>query len=127
LGKEITPNQKRGRCKRLVNKYTESTTLIPLSGANIKSHMIASLVDEGRQRGIAQRPPFALGLDAERIVGLNSGSIQGTLRYWIDPERNVRRMSGEQEVILRVAVNCSGLQWNYLFEAFRDCLPKMKV
>ena len=89
--------------------------------------MIASLVDEGRQRGIAQRPPFALGLDAERIVGLNSGSIQGTLRYWIDPERNVRRMSGEQEVILRVAVNCSGLEWNYLFEAFRDCLPKMKV
>jgi hypothetical protein len=47
--------------------------------------------------------------------------------YWIDPERNVRRMSGEQEVILSAAKNCSGLEWNYLFEAIRDCLPKMKV
>jgi hypothetical protein len=44
--------------------------------------------------------------------------------YWIDPERNVRRMSGEQEVILSAAENCSGLEWNYLFEAIRDCLPK---
>jgi hypothetical protein len=47
--------------------------------------------------------------------------------YWIDPERNVRRMSGEQTVILRAAEDCSGLEWNFLFEAIRDCLPKMKV
>ena len=47
--------------------------------------------------------------------------------YWIDPARNVRRMSGEQEVILSAAENCSGVEWNYLFEAIRDCLPKMKV
>ena len=47
--------------------------------------------------------------------------------YWIDPVRNVRRKSGEQEVILSAAENCSGVEWNYLFEAIRDCLPKMKV
>jgi hypothetical protein len=47
--------------------------------------------------------------------------------YWIDPARNVRRKSGEQEVILSAAENCSGVEWNYLFEAIRDCLPKMKV
>jgi hypothetical protein len=47
--------------------------------------------------------------------------------YWIDPARNVRRMSGEQEVILSAAENCSGLEWRYLFDAIRDCLPKMKA
>ena len=47
--------------------------------------------------------------------------------YWIDPDRNVRRKSGEQEVILSAAGNCSGVEWNYFFEAIRDCLPKMKV
>jgi hypothetical protein len=47
--------------------------------------------------------------------------------YWIDPERNVRRMSGSQIVILKAAEYCSGAEWNYLFEAIRDCLPKMKV
>ena len=45
--------------------------------------------------------------------------------YWIDPARNVRRKSGEQEVILSAAENCSGVEWNYLFEAVRECLPKM--
>jgi len=47
--------------------------------------------------------------------------------YWIDPARNVRRKSGEQTVILKAAEDCSGLEWNFLFEAIRDCLPKMKV
>jgi hypothetical protein len=47
--------------------------------------------------------------------------------YWIDPDRNVRRMSGEQEVIVSAAEGCSSLEWNYIFEAIRDCIPKMKV
>ena len=47
--------------------------------------------------------------------------------YWIDPARNVRRKSVEQEVILSAAENCSVVEWNYLFEAIWDCLPKMKV
>ena len=47
--------------------------------------------------------------------------------YWIDPARNVRRKSGEQTVILKAAEDCSGLEWNFLFEAIRDCLPKVKV
>jgi len=55
LGKEITPNQKRGRCKSLISKYTESTMLIPLSGANIKPRIVASLVDRDRQRGDSGR------------------------------------------------------------------------
>jgi hypothetical protein len=45
--------------------------------------------------------------------------------YWIDPARNVRRMGGEQEVILSAADDCSDLEWRYLFDAIRDCLPKM--
>jgi len=47
--------------------------------------------------------------------------------YWIDPERSVRRKSGEQTVILKATEHCSTLEWSYLFEAVRDCLPKMKV
>jgi hypothetical protein len=47
--------------------------------------------------------------------------------YWIDPDRNVRRISGEQSVVLRTAEDCSSLEWSFLFEAIRDCLPKMKV
>ena len=47
--------------------------------------------------------------------------------YWIDPERNVRRMSGEQEVVLKAVEECSDLEWRYLFDAIRDCIPKMKV
>ena len=45
LRKDITPNQKRGRCKSLVNKYTKSTVLIPLSAANIKPCIITRLTD----------------------------------------------------------------------------------
>jgi len=47
--------------------------------------------------------------------------------YWLDPARNVRRKSSDQEVILTAAEICSGVEWNHLFEAIRDCLPKMKV
>jgi hypothetical protein len=47
--------------------------------------------------------------------------------YWIDADRNVRPISGEQSVVLRAAEDCSNLEWSYLFEAIRDCLPKMKV
>jgi hypothetical protein len=47
--------------------------------------------------------------------------------YWIDPARNVRRMSDEQEIIVSAAEACSALEWTYIFEAIRDCIPKMKV
>jgi hypothetical protein len=47
--------------------------------------------------------------------------------YWIDPARNVRRMSGEQEIIVSARDVCSVVEWNYIFEAIRDCIPKMKV
>ena len=47
--------------------------------------------------------------------------------YWIDPTRNVRRMSGEQEIIVSAGENCSDLEWTFIFEAIRECIPKMKV
>jgi hypothetical protein len=47
--------------------------------------------------------------------------------YWIDPARNVRRLGGEQEIILSATEKCSDLEWCYLFGAMRDCIPKMKV
>ena len=47
--------------------------------------------------------------------------------YWIDPARNVRRMSDEQEIIVSASAACSGLEWRYIFDAIRDCIPKMKV
>jgi len=75
VGKDITPNQKRGRCKSLVNKYTESTMLIPLSGPNSKPRIVVSLVDGDRQRG-AKRSLYTW-MNSERIVRLESGSIQG--------------------------------------------------
>jgi len=30
--------------------------------------------------------------------------------YWIDPDRNVRRKSAEQTVILKAAEDCSGVE-----------------
>jgi hypothetical protein len=48
--------------------------------------------------------------------------------YWIDPARNVRRMSiegGEQKIILRVTQDCSDAEWLKLYEAIVSCLPKM--
>lgn len=47
--------------------------------------------------------------------------------YWIDPARNVRRKSGEQEIIVSAADICSNLEWTYIFDAIRDCIPKMKA
>ena len=47
--------------------------------------------------------------------------------YWIDPARNVRRKSGEQEIIVSAADICSDLEWTYIFEAIRECIPKMRV
>jgi hypothetical protein len=47
--------------------------------------------------------------------------------YWIDPARNLRRVSGEQDIILSATEKCSDLEWRHLFDAIRDCLPKMKV
>jgi hypothetical protein len=31
--------------------------------------------------------------------------------YWADPERNIRRLSGEQEIILTAAKECSAEEW----------------
>jgi hypothetical protein len=46
--------------------------------------------------------------------------------YWVDPDRNVRRMGGEQEIILKPTEECSDIEWSHLFEAIRDCLPKIR-
>ena len=32
-------------------------------------------------------------------------------RYWADPERNIRRLSGEQEIILTAAEEYSKDEW----------------
>jgi hypothetical protein len=37
--------------------------------------------------------------------------------YWIDPDRNIRRMSGEQEVILSATEKCSAKEWERIREA----------
>jgi hypothetical protein len=33
------------------------------------------------------------------------------LDYWADPERNIRRKSGEQEIILSATPACSKAEW----------------
>jgi hypothetical protein len=45
--------------------------------------------------------------------------------YWIDPERNLRRMGteyGEQKVIMKATEDCSNAEWNKLYEAIVSCL-----
>jgi len=45
--------------------------------------------------------------------------------YWIDPERNLRRMStehGEQKVILKATEDCSRAEWNRFYEVIVSCL-----
>jgi hypothetical protein len=34
--------------------------------------------------------------------------------YWCDPSGNIRRMSGEQEIIARATEKCSRAEWNAL-------------
>jgi hypothetical protein len=46
--------------------------------------------------------------------------------YGIDPERNLRRRSGEQEIILKRTEECFDIEWSHLLEAILDCLPKIK-
>jgi hypothetical protein len=48
--------------------------------------------------------------------------------YWIDQERNIRRMSndgGEQPVIMRATQECSDAEWSQLYEAIVKCLDAM--
>jgi hypothetical protein len=35
----------------------------------------------------------------------------GPQGYWADPERNIRRFIGEQEIILMAAKECSKQEW----------------
>ena len=37
--------------------------------------------------------------------------------YWADPERNIRRNSGEQEIILKATDVCTKGEWIYLLES----------
>ena len=37
--------------------------------------------------------------------------------YWADPERNVRRTSGEQGVIIRATDECTKAEWIFLLES----------
>jgi hypothetical protein len=49
--------------------------------------------------------------------------------YWIDPERNVRRMSnkdGEQAVIIKATPACSHAEWERFYEAVVACLDTTK-
>jgi hypothetical protein len=47
------------------------------------------------------------------------------LGYWIDPERNVRRMGdegGEQEIIIKATENCSDAERLVFFEALNAAI-----
>ena len=37
--------------------------------------------------------------------------------YWADPERNIRRTSGEQEVVLAATRTCTRGEWLYVFDS----------
>ena len=37
--------------------------------------------------------------------------------YWADPERNIRRASGEQEVVLKATPACTNGEWLYVLES----------
>ena len=37
--------------------------------------------------------------------------------YWADPERNIRRSSGEQEVVLIATRTCTKGEWLYVLES----------
>jgi hypothetical protein len=38
--------------------------------------------------------------------------------YWIDLDRNVRRLSGEQEIVLRASEECTKAEWMLMIEWF---------
>lgn len=49
--------------------------------------------------------------------------------YWIDPARNIRRLStenGEQRVILKATDDCTDAEWSRLYEALVAC-PSTKM
>lgn len=37
--------------------------------------------------------------------------------YWADPERNIRRTSGEQGIILKATDGCTKAEWIFLLES----------
>jgi hypothetical protein len=37
--------------------------------------------------------------------------------YWADPQRNIRRMSGEQEVVLQATQACTKGEWIYVLDS----------
>jgi hypothetical protein len=37
--------------------------------------------------------------------------------YWLDPARNLRRMSGEQEIVVRATDECTKAGWTVVIEA----------
>ena len=48
--------------------------------------------------------------------------------YWIDPERNIRRMGdegGEQQIIAKATEECSDAEWNRICDALKVSLFKM--
>jgi hypothetical protein len=40
--------------------------------------------------------------------------------YWIDPERTIRRMDGDQVVIIKATADCSDAEWKRFYVA--DCI-----
>jgi hypothetical protein len=36
--------------------------------------------------------------------------------YWADPECNIRRMSGEQDAILKATDRCTEAEWKFVLE-----------
>jgi hypothetical protein len=37
--------------------------------------------------------------------------------YWADPERNIRRTSGEQRVVLKATDGCTKAEWIFVLES----------
>jgi hypothetical protein len=50
--------------------------------------------------------------------------------YWIDPNRNIRRLGnedGEQAIVVRATENCSDAEWDRFYEAIVACLDTSKA
>ena len=43
--------------------------------------------------------------------------------YWADAARNIRRMSGEQEVVLTATEECSALEWSLFCQTLEALRP----
>ena len=44
-------------------------------------------------------------------MGAEGDTIKEVQHYWADPERNIRRKFGEQEIILSAIPECSKAEW----------------